>query len=1086
MEIPHRRQSRSRSGTSAGRGASWLRNNWTESETREVMEILVEEFISNDFTTAAYSKSHAPDERFKDVSFSRPSRELYNKVQNLRQRFFTPHSYLLRWAGPQTDARVLKRAEKSLMNPKTRDSIHGIFGGEVPEALHRMAGRSEHGEEKEGATVKSVNYYSEIFQRKAPNLWHMSVEAYKLFLANRDLQNAAITAEDSEGQQNYDDLLKLEALGSPPMSLASSAHATPSSALNTDFEDMCSDSNDDMGDQQQLVAIVGHSWHKFLALRSRWLSLGLQYASKEDWAQQEVQFMVQHLLTLADYSVDSHSDIPLATVPLFAGTFDAANIELSVNRAQSVRMVRLATLSSDLLQIVQSVDTREPFTMLSLCWMTDRATRTRTSLALLISHGSHGQPFGLFPHNETMLARLVATSENIWFRYSSLAADFAISHMLQIPPTPEPNADDASSVAFAYAQNGFKYTFFSRRKGHFFEMTREEDWVPTIVPSRPRGVWAPERIPREALLTLLRQDNEKLLAAMVELFGLRMFCYGFFDALAASSAGSRMPPGYSRRTSDGPTVASQRRHNPLNASRRHRNRVSTSALPSLSGNVSSSSNGSPYMNSGLPYHRPPQSPAGSTGAGPLRNASMPQISVDTQSPAGIDFPGLHSHSASILSSGGTSRLNGRLGVNSAVTGMMPFLSPQPPNFHSFLSADMAAMSESMPNSPFFGLSLDNFDQQQQQQQQQMSGSNNGTPHDAVQLFPPLSDSAFTAAAAAVAATTTAVESSAAAAAAALIADTALHNLSGVSPATIAAAAAAASAQHTPALCDGSLSVSVYPNASALSSALASLGGVHVATGPAAASPAGQAESRSDNLLLPATASGSALAPACQLYPPGASSALEGSPAFWDLSGGLGVSLGSGIQSPDSHPYGAMSKAGEDAVAAAVASMELTSQTVPASVAIYPQQPAAVSAPAWEDMANSLSNVLGSPDMLMHLVQPSSTQMQHGMSAQHTPALDGPAASKFYGLTLPDGLGNPNPASAPAAPLSTSGIIGQEQQSMAAYFGAPVSTQSVSLPASVATMTSPSAANQLRLFADPASTASCPMDMDLPTTSCSGC
>ncbi|KAI9476678.1 hypothetical protein BX667DRAFT_506840 [Coemansia mojavensis] len=1089
MEITHRRQSRSRSGTSSGRGASWLRNNWTESETREVMEILVEEFISNNFTTAAYSKSHAPDERFKGVTFSRPSRELYNKVQNLRQRFFTPHSYLLRWAGPQTDARVLKRAEKSLMNPKTRDSIHGIFGGEVPEALHRMAGRSGHGEEKESATVKSVNYYSDIFRRKAPNLWHMSVEAYKLFLANRDLQSAAITAEDSEEQQQYyDDLLKLEAIGSPPMSLGSSAHATPSSALNTDFEDMCSDSNDDIGDQQQLVAVVGHSWHKFLALRSRWLSLGLQYASKEDWAQQEVQFLVQHLLTLADYSVDSHSDIPLATVPLFTGTFDAANIELAVNRAQSVQMARLATLSSDILQILQSVDTREPFTMLSLCWMTDRATRTQASLALLISHGSHGQPFGLFPHNDTMLARLVASSENIWFRYSSLAADLTISHMLQIPPTPEPNADDASSVAFAYAQNGFKYTFFSRRKGHFFEMTREEDWVPTIVPSRPRGVWAPDRVPREALLTLLRQDNEKLLAAMVELFGLRVFCYGFFDALAASPAGSRVPPAYSRRTSDGPAVDSQRRRNPLNASRRHRNRVSTSALPSLSGNVSSSSNGSPYMNGGLPYRRPPQSPAGSAGAGSLRNASMPQINVNARSPAGIDLPAQNSHSASIISNS-SSRFHGRLGVNSAsaVAGMVPFLSPQPPNFHSFLSADMAVMSESMPNSPFFGLSLDNLGQQQQQQQQ-MSGSNNGTPHDAVQLFPPLSDSAFTAAAAAVAATATTVKNSnnstAAAAAAALIADPALHNLSGVSPATIAAAAAAASAQRTPALCDDSLSVSMYPSASALSSALASLGGVHVAAGPAAVSPAGQAESRSDNLLLATTASGSALAPACQLYPPGASSALGDSPAFWDLPGGLGVSLGSGIQSPDPHAYSAMSKAGEDAVAAAVASMELASQTAPVSVAIYPQQPAAVSAPAWEDMANSLSNVLGSPDMLMHIVQPSSTQMQHGMSAQHTPALDGPAASKSCGLALPDRLSDPNLAA--AASLSTSSIIGQEQQTMAAYFGAPISTESASLSASAAPMASSPAASQLRLFANSTSAASCQMDMDLPTTSCSGC
>ncbi|KAJ1934491.1 hypothetical protein FBU59_005678, partial [Linderina macrospora] len=95
-----------------GRGASWPRNNWTEGETREVMEILVNEFVSSNFNTVAYSKSRAPDVRFDNLSFARPPRELYNKVQNLRQRFFTPHGYLLRWADPSTEERNKKRCEK--------------------------------------------------------------------------------------------------------------------------------------------------------------------------------------------------------------------------------------------------------------------------------------------------------------------------------------------------------------------------------------------------------------------------------------------------------------------------------------------------------------------------------------------------------------------------------------------------------------------------------------------------------------------------------------------------------------------------------------------------------------------------------------------------------------------------------------------------------------------------------------------------------------------------------------------------------------------------------------------------------------
>ncbi|KAJ2536237.1 hypothetical protein EV175_006822, partial [Coemansia sp. RSA 1933] len=104
-------------GGGIGRGrretTSYLRNNWPEAETREVMQILVEEFMTaGNFTTAAYSKNYMiPDTRFQLMSFSRDAREMYNKVQNLRQRFFTPHGYLLRWANPRIDTKSQLRVE---------------------------------------------------------------------------------------------------------------------------------------------------------------------------------------------------------------------------------------------------------------------------------------------------------------------------------------------------------------------------------------------------------------------------------------------------------------------------------------------------------------------------------------------------------------------------------------------------------------------------------------------------------------------------------------------------------------------------------------------------------------------------------------------------------------------------------------------------------------------------------------------------------------------------------------------------------------------------------------------------------------
>ncbi|KAJ2547454.1 hypothetical protein GGH95_006627, partial [Coemansia sp. RSA 1836] len=334
---------------------SWLRNNWTESETREVMEILVSEFLANEYCTGAYSKSHAPDARFANLSFSRPPRELYNKVQNLRQRFFTPHCYLLRWAHPKTDARSLKRAVKCLMNPKTRASIHGIFAIDMaePPLLHLSSSSSpplfhtldttqqhqnQHGLVPVGngngggmmsssspvdnsgisssASVKSVNYYCDIFRRQDPDLWLTSVKAYQKFLSDRELQSADNADDDSavdtcsprallgcaeqsssrpkrrrqSTNSNFADSSQarrqmvmvdrqaLATFGSLPSSLASSAMLeTPSSSsLLTDFG---SDFNSDDGSScdQVLVSVAGHSWHKFLSQRNRWISLGLSY-----------------------------------------------------------------------------------------------------------------------------------------------------------------------------------------------------------------------------------------------------------------------------------------------------------------------------------------------------------------------------------------------------------------------------------------------------------------------------------------------------------------------------------------------------------------------------------------------------------------------------------------------------------------------------------------------------------------------------------------------------------------------------------------------------------------------------------------
>ncbi|KAJ2794663.1 hypothetical protein H4R20_006148, partial [Coemansia guatemalensis] len=547
-----RRQSQGQTDT--GRVASWARNNWTETETREVMEILVDEFIGSKFTTQAYSKTHAPDARFANVTFRRPGRELYNKVQNLRQRFFTPHSYLLRWATSQPDARAGRRAEKSLRNAKTRESVDGIFD-------RQSAGR-------EGAeTVKSVNYYCDIFRKRAPEVWRMSEEAYARFVATEGQRAAEATEVES---------------------------SVDSPAAAETVTETASESEMDEGSGLRLEAVAGHSWHKFLLLRSRWESLGLQYADKEDWEQRELEFLARHALTLGDAAGVTE----LRVVPQFVGTFDAANIELSVARAAHVRAVGTAGLMEELRACLRFVDGREQFTMLSLCWLTDRATHRQTTLALLVSYGGGpggAQRFGVFPHNNTMLAGLVAGQDELWHEYGSLAGLGASPCLAQqVPPTPE-LADEPVRAAFSYAQTGFRYTFFARRRGHFFEMVRDDAWLPIMVPAPPRAVWGTAPLPRTALLNLLRHDGAKLLTAMVELFGLRVFCFGFFDSVAV---------GGPRRASD-----DHPRRNP-SLPRMRRGRASASALPyrrTPQINVDSSSVAAPHASSAAAtnLHAPP-------------------------------------------------------------------------------------------------------------------------------------------------------------------------------------------------------------------------------------------------------------------------------------------------------------------------------------------------------------------------------------------------------------------------------------------------------------------------------------------------
>ncbi|KAJ1772610.1 hypothetical protein IW140_002109 [Coemansia sp. RSA 1813] len=1099
----------SNGGRSNRRISSWLRNNWTESETREVMEILVDEFITASYTTAAYSKNHSvPDARFQHLSFSRPSKELYNKVQNLRQRFFTPHSYLLRWANPAIDSRNLKRAEKCLMNLKTRESIHGIFSGEVPEAMHMLAAVAKQGQRQEKAAdkklasaaaateeavaasssvadgyavddcvddsdylapgshhstrrprsssnnsnagedgdqqpvVKSVNYYCDIFRRKAPELWVTSVNAYRLFLANKELQrtnidehpdNAAAGASHMEARVHRQSL------------------QTPSSSLLTDFQsDITSDATDDyatssssrcmsaMGGRsyhrptRQLVAAVGHSWHKFLGLRSRWTSLGLRYAGKDDWVRQEATFLAQHLLSVLEPGAlntdDSNSTIPLTVVPHFRAALDAGGIKMAVSRSHIARTVRASALAGDLaICIRDAVEHREPYTMVTVCALLDHTpTGSHMSLALLVSHGSNDQPFGAFPHHDPVLSHLVSSTEGpLWHEYTDRKHPADAIDPLTPPPPPHllnHNSDaPAPGLAFAYVQGGLRYSFFSRRRGHFFELTCA-DWTPTIVGTGLRPAWQPSAAAGPAtVLMLMRADKEKVLASMVELFGLRPFAHGFFDPVLAASTAP--VPASVRRVSDDPRLHGpvRRRHGP--------------AQSVVGGGVSSgkASIRRARINNGSPY-----------GAPPL-------LSPDSAA----------SSSSSVAGAGAT---------NSST---MQFLSPQMSNIRGAQSLDFSSMS--LPNSPFAGITLDHAPM--------VLGNGTGggyqpPPADAVpavSLFPPLNDAALLAAGDQHHAAMAAAAAAAAAIAGASPSIANSVSIGGGSTPAMAPASMESLASVTPlAAASGffdepaAIQTNVYPamfSGGANSTSSSALSAIHDLHNSPYANSSGALPL--DHHMTTAT-----------------------SPAFWDMAGIALPTANSSGQMAFATPVTEEASAAMAAAVAAEMAMDIVNrvtingaqnstvvqaeQRMAPSVAVYPPQPPQLS--PWDDAASQqpLQNVFGSTEMLMRLAQPSPLQTNYTPTATRPASIADPCSGiqPMDVSAMPQVI--PTPASTTASNSAASGMLGivdgpVSVSSIAAYFGTPSLASAVFMDDPNTTGSSSNASYQF--------------DVEIPTTGC---
>ncbi|KAJ2876313.1 hypothetical protein GGH93_000890 [Coemansia aciculifera] len=108
------------------------RHAWPADMTRQIINVLLDEFLNDpSFRTTIYRSREERDHRFKPSG--RSILEEYNKVQNIRRRYFIPLSYLLQWdqLKRSSNARNRLRAniEKKLAKPLERSRLQMIFLG---------------------------------------------------------------------------------------------------------------------------------------------------------------------------------------------------------------------------------------------------------------------------------------------------------------------------------------------------------------------------------------------------------------------------------------------------------------------------------------------------------------------------------------------------------------------------------------------------------------------------------------------------------------------------------------------------------------------------------------------------------------------------------------------------------------------------------------------------------------------------------------------------------------------------------------------------------------------------------------------
>ncbi|KAI8319749.1 hypothetical protein GQ54DRAFT_313276 [Martensiomyces pterosporus] len=157
------------------------RHAWPAEMTREIINVLLDEFLNDpSYRTTIYRSRDERDHRF--IPSGRSILEEYNKVQNIRRRYFIPLSYLLQWDQLRQTASMRSRqranVEKKLAKPLERTRLQTIFRTSLKGNPSTSPNIDDDADVDGDKPVFELNIFVGELKRRDPALWARGVSAY--------------------------------------------------------------------------------------------------------------------------------------------------------------------------------------------------------------------------------------------------------------------------------------------------------------------------------------------------------------------------------------------------------------------------------------------------------------------------------------------------------------------------------------------------------------------------------------------------------------------------------------------------------------------------------------------------------------------------------------------------------------------------------------------------------------------------------------------------------------------------------------------------------------------------------------------